>query len=126
MPLPRTYTVLCIDDESIGLRVRTMLLERAGYRVLVADDGAAGLDLFARNQIDAVVLDYSMPGMSGGEVVVELRRINPLVPILMLSAYTTLPSDIVRLVDGTMTKGEGAPALLDRLASLLEQHASEL
>ena len=121
----RTYTVLCIDDEAIGLRVRKMLLERAGYRVLPAEDGPAGLELFAANQIDAVVLDYSMPGMSGAEVVVELRRIKPAVPILMLSAYTTLPSEIVRMVDRTMTKGEGAPALLERLGSLLEERASQ-
>lgn len=121
----RTYTVLCIDDESVGLRVRKMLLERAGYRVLPADGGASGLELFAANEVDAVVLDYSMPGMSGGEVVVELRRINPSVPILMLSAYTTLPSDIVKMVDRTMTKGEGAPALLERLGSLLSERASQ-
>ena len=121
----RVYTVLCIDDETVGLRVRTMLLERAGYRVLGALDGPAGLALFAANPVDAIVLDYSMPGMTGAEVVIELRRINPAVPILMLSAYTSLPSNLVKLVDETMTKGEGAPALLEKLGSLLTERASQ-
>lgn len=121
----RVYTVLCIDDETVGLRVRTMLLERAGYRVLGALDGPAGLAMFASNRVDVIVLDYSMPGMSGGEVVIELRRMNPSVPILMLSAYTSLPAQVMKLVDRTMTKGEGAPALLEKLGSMLTERASQ-
>ena len=124
--LAKVYTILCIDDEAVGLRIRVMLLERSGYRVLSALDGPAGLALFAANAIDAVVLDYSMPGMSGGEIAIELRRINPAVPIIMLSAYTSLPPEVVSSVDKTMTKGEGAPALLEKLGSLLRERASHL
>ena len=102
-----------------------MLLERAGYKVLGALDGPAGLAMFASNQVDVIVLDYSMPGMSGGEVVIELRRMNPSVPILMLSAYTSLPAQVMELVDRTMTKGEGAPALLEKLGSMLTERASQ-
>jgi CheY-like chemotaxis protein len=118
------HTILCVDDEPIGLEVRRMLLQRSGYRVLTALDGAAGLDLFATHEIDCVVLDFSMPGMNGGEVAARMRRIRPEVPILMLSAYTTLPPEVYPLVSLTMTKGEGAPALLQKLGSLLVQHAS--
>ena len=85
------HLVLCVDDETIGLEVRRMLLERAGYRVLTALDGSAGLDLFAREPVEAVILDFSMPGMSGGEVAQRMRLVKPNVPILMLSAYTSLP-----------------------------------
>ncbi|MEI9980033.1 MAG: response regulator [Edaphobacter sp.] len=112
--------VLCVDDEQIGLRVRKILLERAGYSVLTAPDGPSALDIFDREPVEAVVLDYSMPGMDGGEVAVRMRHIKPHVPILLLSAYLDLPPEVTSLVALYMTKGEGAPALLTKLNSLLQ------
>ena len=114
------HLVLCVDDELVGLQVRKLLLERAGYRVLTATDGAAGLDILAREQIEAVILDYSMPGMHGGEVAAKMRQVKPAVPILLLSAYVGLPPEVTCLVDLYMTKGEGAPVLLTKLSSLLQ------
>ena len=116
--------ILCVDDERVGLEVRRILLERAGYRVLTALDGPAGLDLFAREPVEAVVLDFSMPGMTGDQVARNMREVKPAVPILMLSAYTSLPPEVTRLVDLYMTKGEGAPALLEKLGDLLPSTAS--
>jgi len=112
--------VLCVDDEQIGLRVRKILLERAGYRVLTAPDGPSALDIFAAEPVEAVVLDYSMPGMDGGEVAVRMHQAKPDVPILLLSAYLDLPPEVTSLVALYMTKGEGAPALLTKLSSLLQ------
>jgi CheY-like chemotaxis protein len=117
--LPNGHLVLCVDDEKVGLSVRRILLERSGYRVLTAQDGKAGLELFDANPVEAVVLDYSMPGMHGGDVAAHMRRRKPDVPILLLSAYMGLPDEIVALVNVSMTKGEGAPALLANLRSLL-------
>ena len=115
----RQHLVLCVDDETIGLEVRRMLLERAGYRVLTALDGTTGLDLFAKEPVEAVVLDFAMPGMTGGEVAIRMREVKPNVPILMLSAYTSLPPEVSQSVNLSMTKGEGAPALLKKLGSLV-------
>jgi CheY-like chemotaxis protein len=115
-----SHLVLCVDDELIGLKVRKILLERAGYRVLTAPDGSAGLEIFAQEPIEAVVLDYSMPGMNGGEVASRMRRTKPHVPILLLSAYIGLPSDVISMVDAYMTKGEGPPLLLKKLSNLLQ------
>ena len=111
--------VLCVDDERIGLHVRKVLLERAGYRVLAAMDGVSGLQIFEEQPVEAVVLDYSMPGMHGGEVAMRMRRTKPEVPILLVSAYIGVPEDVKSLVDLYMTKGEGAPVLLSKLKSLL-------
>jgi CheY-like chemotaxis protein len=112
--------VLCVDDELVGLQVRKILLERAGYRVLTASDGASGLEIFSSEPIEVVVLDYSMPGMHGGEVAVRMRQIKPQVPILLLSAYMGLSAEVTSVVDLYMTKGEGAPILLEKLGSLLQ------
>ena len=115
--------VLCVDDERVGLTVRRLLLERAGYRVLTAPDGPTGLDLFTRETVNAVVLDYSMPGMHGGEVALRMRAAKPSVPILLLSAYVSLPAEVTSIVNLSMTKGEGAGALLTNLKTLLPPDA---
>ena len=114
-----SHLVLCVDDELIGLQVRKILLERAGYRVLTALDGPLGLELFEKEQVEIVILDYSMPGMHGGEVATRMRQMKPQVPILLLSAYVGLPSEVTSLVDLYMTKGEGAETLLTKIDSLL-------
>jgi CheY-like chemotaxis protein len=114
-----SHLILCVDDELVGLRVRKILLERAGYRVLTALNGAAGLEVFSREPVEAVILDYSMPGMHGGEVASRMRQAKPHIPILLLSAYIGLPAEVTSLVDLYMTKGEGAPILLNKLGRLL-------
>jgi CheY-like chemotaxis protein len=116
---PAKHLVLCIDDERIGLRVRKMLLERAGYDVLTAPDGPSGLAIFADNPVEAVLLDFSMPGMDGAAVAAEMRRTKPEIPILLLSAYVGLPAEIAGLINGYLTKADDAATLLKRLKSLL-------
>jgi CheY-like chemotaxis protein len=120
----KTHLILCVDDEAVGLRVRKILLERAGYRVLTAQDGQSGIKIFSTHPVDAVVLDYAMPGMHGGEVAKKMRQTKPKVPILLLSAFVGLPEEVSRLVDIYMTKGEGAPALLTKLGNLLAPPAA--
>lgn len=115
-----SHLILCIDDELVGLRVRKLLLERAGYRVLTAIDGATGLEIFRNEPVEAVVLDYSMPGMHGGEVAHLMRTSKPEIPILLLSAYIGLPAEVTSVVNLYMTKGEGAPVLLKKLKTLLQ------
>ena len=114
------HLILCVDDELVGLRIRKILLERAGYKVLTAPNGTDGLAIFRSEPVEAVVLDYSMPGMDGGEVAARMRQIRPATPILLLSAYIGLPVEVLSVVDLYMTKGEGAPMLLSKLESLLE------
>jgi len=114
-----TNLVLCVDDELVGLQVRKILLERSGYTVLTAPDGPSGLEIFSVEPVEVVVLDYSMPGMHGGEVAARMRQMKPQVPILLLSAYVDLLPEVTSLVNLYMTKGEGAPVLLEKLGSLL-------
>ncbi|HXC96391.1 MAG TPA: response regulator [Edaphobacter sp.] len=115
-----SHLVLCVDDEAVGLQVRKILLERAGYQVLTAPDGPSGLEIFSAEPVEVVVLDFAMPGMHGGEVAVRMRETKPEVPILLLSAYIGLSAEVLSLVDMYMTKGEGPPVLLEKLNSLLQ------
>jgi CheY-like chemotaxis protein len=111
--------ILCIDDEAMGLSVRKMMLQSQGYEVLTASSGAEGLDLFASNPVEAVVLDYAMPGMNGGQVAAELKRLNPKVKILLLTAYLELPEDALKWVDKRCVKGVSPISFLEELRRLL-------
>src|SRR5436305_1844394 len=91
--------VLCVDDERSILTIRKIVLESNGYRVFTAEDGAKGLEVFAAEQIDAVLLDYRMPGMNGGEMAQSLRRVPSKVPIIMVSAATEIPPDAIQFID---------------------------
>ena len=118
--------ILCIDDEDLGLEIRKMVLEREGFSVLTAKDGVTGLSLFdTEQQIDAVVVDYAMPGMDGGQVAAILRKRKPDIPILMLSAYVALPEEVMRVVSVSATKGDGAFTLVEKLRDLLQTNAPD-
>jgi CheY-like chemotaxis protein len=112
-------TVLCVDDEKIGLRVRKIMLESRGFAVLTANNGPEGLRVFDENDVDLVVLDYFMPDLNGGEVASEMRRRRPKVPIVFLSAYFSLPPEALELADAFITKGDPPDVLIDRIQQLL-------
>jgi CheY-like chemotaxis protein len=111
--------ILCIDDEDLGLEIRKMVLEREGFTVLTAHDGLTGLSILESEPVDAVILDYAMPGMDGGQVALILRQRKPDLPILMLSAYVTLPAHVMNVVNFSATKGDGAFSLVNKLKELL-------
>ena len=119
MQTQRSRTVLCVDDERIGLRVRKIMLESRGYTVLTANSGDEGLRLFDENHVDVVVLDYYMPGLNGGDVASEMRRRRPGVPIVFLSAYFSLPPEALELADAFITKGDPPDILIEKLERLI-------
>jgi CheY-like chemotaxis protein len=112
-------TILCIDDHWNGLLGRKMLLEKSGYRVLEASDGDQGLKLFHTHAVDAVVLDYQMPGMNGDVVAAKMKRMKSQVPIMLLSSYGPLPANKLRSVDTFLSKSQETKLLLPSLQELL-------
>lgn len=116
---PNQYSVLCIDDESSNLKVRKLLLESAGYIALTASSGKEGLDIFASQPVDAVIVDYSMPEMDGGMVAAQIKRMKPRVPVVMLSAYAGVRGGVNEVVDTFIEKGGEPTSLLSRLNSLI-------
>jgi signal transduction histidine kinase/CheY-like chemotaxis protein len=118
-------TILCIDDETTGLLPRKLLLESAGHRVITARSGAEGIEIFRSEKVDAVILDYWMSEMKGTAVASELKRINPAVPVIVLSGVSELPGESAGLVDQWLVKGSHrAEKLLDSISSLLENRSA--
>jgi PAS domain S-box-containing protein len=112
------HTLLCIDDEENGLKIRKWLFEAEGYQVFTALDGPTGIDLFKARSVDAVILDYNMPKMDGIAVAEMLKKLRPALPIIMLSGYP-VPAKANRSIDAIITKGESPARLLTTTASLL-------
>jgi CheY-like chemotaxis protein len=115
----RKATILCIDDHWNGLIGRKMLLEKSGYDVLKASDSDEGLQLFLTHAVDAVVVDYQMPGMDGARVAARMKQMKAHVPMLLLSAYGPLPESKLRSVDTFLSKSQPPSMLLSALHGLL-------
>ncbi len=82
-------TILVVEDEAVIRRSARRVLERLGYRVLLATDGREGLEVFQQHagEIDLAVLDVVMPGMTGPALLRELRRFRPDLKVLFMSGY---------------------------------------
>ena len=87
-------TVLVVDDERNMLLVMQMALEEVGYRVLVAERAEDAINLLRDPDLDVVVSDLKMPGMSGIELVTRSRRDRPDVPVIVATAYGSIRSAI--------------------------------
>lgn len=117
-------TILCIDDESTGLTLRKMLLESEGYSVLLAPGGHEGLVMLQSSRVEAVILDYRMPQMSGDEVALEIRKRWPSIPIVLLSGYPQdVPEEMLNQVNAFVWKGGDPGELLTAIRSVLNQQA---
>ncbi|MCX7635093.1 MAG: response regulator, partial [Syntrophales bacterium] len=83
-------TILIIDDEIVNLEVNRELLMSLGYKVYVAMSGQEGLAIYAEkgDEIDLVILDMIMPGISGSETFDALRHMNENVKVLLASGYS--------------------------------------
>lgn len=82
-------TILLVDDEQVIVDVARDMLEILGYQVIVAQDGQDAIDIFTQqtDEIDLVILDMVMPGLSGADVFQALKKINPKVKVILASGY---------------------------------------
>jgi two-component system, sensor histidine kinase RpfC len=126
----RSLTVLVADDQHANRIVLERLLERAGHRVVFAEDGEQTLDRLETGTFDAVVLDLHMPGMSGFDVIRQARVLQAgrtRTPVIVLSAdatvqaiedaeragsfaFLTKPVDVSRLLDTLGRAANGQPS----------------
>ncbi len=79
-------TVLIIDDEDLVRDVVARMIEDLGYNAITARDGRTGIEM-AANGVDAVLVDMTMPGMTGADVIRSLRASHPTLPIVLCSGY---------------------------------------
>ncbi|HEY7528463.1 MAG TPA: response regulator, partial [Candidatus Deferrimicrobiaceae bacterium] len=82
-------TILLVDDEEMIRNFAQQILEIHGYSVVTAVDGQEAVDIYTRqrNRLDLVILDLTMPYLSGSEVLTRIRSINPQAKIILSSGY---------------------------------------
>jgi CheY-like chemotaxis protein len=87
-PAVAESTILIVDDSPVDRRLASALVaRRAGLRVVSAGDGREALAVIEREAPAAVVTDLQMPGMSGLELVEEVRRLHPAIPVILMTAH---------------------------------------
>jgi DNA-binding response OmpR family regulator len=116
-------TVVLIEDDRLIADPVVRLLKGAGYTVLAATDGVAGLQTVSANPVDLVILDIMLPEMDGWEVCKAIRK-ESVVPILMLTALSDEIDRVVGLelgADDYLTKPFSTRELLARVKALLRR-----
>lgn len=111
--------ILLIDDDPTGTQTRTAVLERNGYRVLIASTAVEGLRVFSEQRVDLVMSDDFLGDKRGTALAAELKRLKPNVPVMIFSGTAEVPEGIEK-ADAFVTKLETIPALLKEIARLLQ------
>lgn len=127
--MARRKKVLVVDDERDLVELIGMNLQRNGYDISSAHDGATGLDLARKQKPDLLILDVMMPGLSGRDVTMALKSDPDTagIPILMLTAKTEETDIIVGFsmgADDYVTKPFSMKVLMARVSAVLRRKAS--
>ena len=94
-PSPGKLVVLAVDDDQLVLMNIVAMLEDLGHRVIDAESGHHALTIIDDNlDIDIVVSDQAMPGMTGSQLAHEVKLRRPLLPVIIATGYTELPGDV--------------------------------
>jgi len=110
-------TVLVIDDEDLVREVVARMVEDLGYSAVTAADGQAGLAVVERQDIDAVLVDLSMPRMNGAELVIAIRKHKPTLPVVLCSGFVR--GEITVQADAYLPKPFRMDALEQTLTKIL-------
>lgn len=93
-------TVLVVDDEKNYLLVLDTLLSEEGYEIITAESGIKALQILEESELDLVVTDLKMPKMNGIELLEHIKKNNPDLPVIMMTAYGTIDTAIEAMKKG--------------------------
>ncbi|MCU0616045.1 MAG: response regulator [Gemmatimonadaceae bacterium] len=119
-------TVLVVDDDLAAMRVAQRILERDGYRVVTASNGREALERYAESgpSIQVVLLDLTMPELSGWETLRELQQLDPSVTVLLMSGYSQAPGANLAGAAGFVAKPYSTVDLREAVGALLPRRAA--
>lgn len=95
-----SHAILLVDDEPKMRDVLSVALEDLGYRTLMAENGVGALELLDQEDVDLVLSDLRMPGMGGRELLREIKRRKPTLPVVLMTAYSTVKDAVQAIKEG--------------------------
>jgi len=116
----KDYSILIVDDEDAQRNILKGYLEKKGYKIFTASCGVDGIKAVQNNLIDIVLSDYKMPDKTGLEVLEEVKKINPEISFVILTAYGTVENAVKAIRLGAFDY-ISKPVDLDELDLLIER-----
>ena len=119
--------ILVAEDDGHTRAGLQAIFEAEGYQVVTASDGRSALELFTREQPDCVCLDIMMPGLSGYDVCREIRRHDPSVPVILISAKSEEIDTVVGLelgADDFIVKPFGVKEVVARIRAVTRRRVA--
>lgn len=116
-----TPRVLLVDDEAelVWSLSKRLSKARPSFTVEVAHDGETAFAMAREKRVDLIVADVRMPGISGVDLVLSLRSLQPELPAIVMTAYKT--ADVERVTDGVLTSFLEKPFSFDRFLALVDR-----
>lgn len=96
----RDTRILVIDDEPMQITSIKSFLQRRNYTVFTANSGPEGLEIVREGHVDLIISDFRMPEMNGLGVIREVKKINPEIPVVLMTAYTDIDDAVQVLKEG--------------------------
>jgi two-component system NtrC family response regulator len=116
----KDYSILIVDDEEAQRNILKGYLEKKGYKIYSASSGSEGIKAVQNYMIDIVLSDYKMPDKTGLEVLEQVKKINPEISFVILTAYGTIENAVKAMRLGAFDY-ISKPVDLDELDLLLEK-----
>ncbi|KMY66328.1 hypothetical protein AAU61_17875 [Desulfocarbo indianensis] len=114
------YRILVVDDEWTVVELLSRFLTKKGYQVSTASDGREAWDLFQSHAFDLVLSDVRMPTLSGLQLLEEIKRANPRIPVILISGYGEVDI-VVKALKAGAENFMAKPLRMDALERLVEQ-----
>ena len=114
-----SHTILLVDDEPKLRDVLSVGLNDLGYRTLAAASERDAIDILQREDVDLVLTDLRMPGIGGRELLHEIKKIRPALPVVLMTAYSTV-KDAVQVIKEGAFDYIGKPFEMDELTTTIE------
>jgi len=116
----KDYNILIIDDEAAQLDILTGYLKKKGYKIFSASSGKEGIEIAKNNSVDIILSDYKMPDLNGTEVLEQVKKINPEISFVIVTAYGTVENAVRAMRIGAFDY-ISKPVDLDELDLMIER-----